>query len=80
MQTMQVLEDSNYIIILVTVFSMSALTRGDMDGNWATFKWRDKHFLILSMQERMFNNKPESKRYITIEMLNNKQQWRSHLF
>ena len=33
MQTMQVLEDNNYIIILVTVFSMSASTRGDVDGN-----------------------------------------------
>ena len=33
METMQVLEDNNYITILVTVFSISAPTRGDVDGN-----------------------------------------------
>lgn len=76
MQTMQVLEDNNYITILVTVFSMSAPTKGDVDGNWATFKWRDKHFHFPhfidareDVQQQNLNLKD-----IIIAMLNNKQQ------
>jgi len=76
MQTMQVLEDNNFIIILVTVFSMSAPTRGDMDGNWATFKWRDKHFhfphFIDARKDRCSITNLNLK---DITMLHNKQQW-----